>query len=520
MENTNHLSDDQLSKMFTDDTMDFDQDAMWANLEQELDKRPKRRMLLWFFTGLLLFGAIGTYFYSTQSSRNKLGQKEPSQEFSQELNTSIATTNTLNNKATSTTNAGDDNNAKAGKIQQNTRQSRLFANEEDKGSQPVAVQSNEVKYATSSDIHAIGSKTTPSYERSGQSTDNRNQEIAVARELDKLSSVLNTNTTASSTVVQSNTSEQNTEQQPLDNSKSNARPSELNETENNSILANSFTSIGQIAGRSLSLFSRASYPLSLKKMEDRRDWSRCDVRDPWVFAAELYGGYAFPIISNSLNRGGDANYLSDWDDAHTPVGGFQAGLQLIGQSPSGFEVGVGVEYQNIVEKLESELTYFQTLRIVDPMAYFYRDTLGQIVWVEDTVTVYKTITETRTAELRHRLINIPIRIGKIMRVDDWRVGAHIGGVVHLNYSFDGLLLQPNGTYVELDDNNFETVYNKDISFSALVDMHIGRMINDNAELFIQPSFRYRPSSFTQDAHQINTKIHLAQISGGLRYYFN
>lgn len=483
--------------MFFNESYDFDQDTMWLALKEELDKKKRRPAFIWiFFGGLMLLSSVVYFAYGWMHHHSNGIEKEVTDEI-------IVTANESANAATSEISTENNLADKSSLAKEYTVQkTKGFENEK-----LNTYETNNKKHLTQ-----VGRAKNKNHRINPEiSSEINSSSHTLANEM--ITSVVN----AYEPIVLQETSSAIGQEQKLVNS-----PAEtINNALNNSINQNSAISAADyIPSLDQQLFDRRDYPFTLTKMEATKDWSRCEVGNPWSFAAELYGGYAFPLVNNSLNGRGDAMYLADWENAHSPVGGFQGGIQLIGRSPNGFEVGLGAEYQRVVEKLESEVTFFQTLRILDPMAYFYRDSIGQIVWVEDTVTVYQTTTEKRTSELRHSMINIPLRVGYVMDFDGWRLGGHVGGVIHLNNKFDGLILQPNGNYLELNEDNFDSVYKKDVSFSALVDLHLGRQIGDHSEVFIQPSFRYRPTSWTQDSHQINTKIQLAQLSAGLRYYFD
>ena len=222
-------------------------------------------------------------------------------------------------------------------------------------------------------------------------------------------------------------------------------------------------------------------PLAVNK----KDWSRCDINNPWSFLVEGYGGYSFPFVKNESKNIDGGAYLSDWEDAHTAVGGFQGGLNLVVQSPGGFEVAAGFEYQQFSEKLESRLTITEIRRVWSEMAYYMTLPDGTRKWFADTVTTTVTTTEKRTTELRHRMYNVPIRVGYMAQFNDWNIGAHAGAIVHIDHLFDGLVLQPDGTYIEVNKSNQESVYKKNIGLSYTADLHIGRQVNDRTRTIYQ-----------------------------------
>ncbi len=495
---SNKHIDDRLTQYIASESMDFDQDAMWATLDSQLNKKRRWLFFILLFSGLLLTSG-GIYYTTSAFNNTTLSESSENNSANQEFNTQ----QNSSPKETISSIADDE---KTKTIEVPT--SSPLKEKSIQKAEAVSVEKTtswHIKQQDKSPIKEISSSQSNRY------GEKQTVELQQASTADINSQHTNQNLETTNNLPTTTPTAQNI-------NAVNETPDHVATAQAQLRLKNVLSNLPVLENLIEHVPTEDYWP----PVRFKKDWSLCEIKEPWKFMVEAYGGYAHMLVNNEpklVNGELTTDYLNLWEDSQSPVGGYQAGLQFIAQSPGGFEIGAGAEYQELNEKVESERTIIQRIRIFDPMAYFYRDSVGNIVWVADTVTQTVITTEKKTTGLHHRLINIPVRIGYMMHVNDWNLGGHVGAIFHLQYGFDGIAIRQNGTYITLDSDNQDLVYEDKLGFSFTADLHLGRQINDNMELFVRPEFRYHPEDWTVSRHLLSTKIQLAQVSGGLRYTF-
>ncbi len=489
MKNSNNISDQELSQLFLGAQMDFDQTQMWQELQAPLKR--KWRIPFW------VFGSALIVFLATSIMLFQLNKKD----------STAKTDNHLS--ATTTDHAHQPESAEQHIALPASEPNRLTSNAvQPKADLKIASSSETTALATKKDKQVI-SKNIPRTDKNHAS---------------KLASV-NTSTATevptknqSSIIVPPTESTTSKAITAIDHSSRAQTIGDVVQEEQKTLL--------KLPYLGMSDFNLVKANTgNLTPSENRTGpskWSVCRVSNPWLFKIEAFGGYSYPIISNNLNsssENGNTAYLNKWNDERSTVGGYQAGLKFLTQAPFGLEIGLGVAYQQLTEKLSTDLTITQTLRIYDPMAYFYTDANGARVWVGDTVTRTVVNQQTQTKGSYHRLINIPLHLGYYYASNYWNIGIQAGINFHLRYTFKGTIYGPTGQYVDLDKSNQDVFYKTSLGLSYFAALHFGRMLNDHWEVFIRPQFTYHPGSWAANDSPLNIKIQLPSINAGVRYTF-
>ena|GEM_PF-6801873 len=500
MEMSNKYTNERLQKIIQAESMNFDQDALWSAIDDQLGKRRKPLMWLWLIPGLLLV-ALASWMWTGQSNSNQPVGQEATVLFLDEKS---------NEKESASIAAVNDEIDKPSKA--------LIANEE---SLEKPTESIIKKNAKGKSSITPNKKTNPNQNISSKKPDASTVINNTSSGSNIPTTLLNLNNNSANSINTEFAQPQTPILSNISDTKNTSTTPELAHSNTLNADFNNKKSLDLLMAKP-SLVAYQGDEAELPVANFKKDWSLCEIREPWSFLIEAYGGFSYQLVSNSttlINGEPNTDYLNLWEDAQSPVGGYQGGLQFVVQSPGGFEIAAGAEFQRLAEKVESERTIIERIRIFDPMAYFTIDENGNRIFMGDTVTQTRITTETRTTELRHTLLNIPIRLGYMLKTENWNVGAHLGVVLHLDYGFEGIAIMPNGSYMELNNDNQELVYQSSLGLSYSADIHLGRNISDHVELFIRPEFRYHHEPWTSDNHLLSTKIQLVQAQGGLRYRF-
>ena len=524
---SNNNLDQELNKHIALESMEFDQDAMWSSLEAQLDK--KRRPFWLFFLFFGVASALGVSWFAFSGVDSATESSSLTAIHSTNNNTTQAHDNNIKNssagliiKTQKERNTADENiinqNIK------NTNNSQVISSNKINKSHAVQLNTSNttIKKETknTSTSQAIQSATTQKTNQLIVPVSNR---LSTANSNQSLTNEIKENPNRSSNtlqIVEKSNLNENAKSIDISSKQVTDNTREVSTTIFGPIVSASMGSMSapeKIGGAKLMPLMMKSNGLTYVPLRSKKDWSRCEIDNPWNFLVEAYGGAGLPLMTHTTVEGTSFSFLTDWEAAQSPVSTFTGGLQLVVQSPSGFEAAAGIEYQRLSQKLESDQTVITMIQIFDPMAYFFIDANGDRIWVADTITRTVITNSKQTTEIRHQLLNIPIRVGYMTQFGDWNVGAHVGAVLHLSHKVDGLVLQPDGSYVELNENNQELVYKKDMGFSYSADLHVGRQVSDKVELFVRPTFRYNPTSWATNSYALNTKIQMANFNAGIRY---
>jgi len=500
MEMSNKYTNERLQKVIQAESMNFDQDALWSAIDDQLGERRKPLIWLWLIPGLLLVAAA-SWMWTGQSNSNEAVEQEA---------TVLVSDEKSNEKAS------------ASNVSSNDKKDELNKSLIENGESLVKPTESEIKKNTiEKSSMASNKKAKPNQNISSRKSSSSTVINNTSEDSRIPTTPLNLNNNSANSINSEFAQPQTPISSSISDTKNTSTTPELkysNTLNSDFIEENSLDFL--MAKPSLVAYQGDEAELPVANF--KRDWSLCEIREPWSFLIEAYGGFSYQLVSNNttlINGEPNTDYLNLWEDAQSPVGGYQGGLQFVAQSPGGFEIAAGAEFQRLAEKVESERTIIERIRIYDPMAYFTIDENGNRIFMGDTVTQTRITTETRTTELRHTLLNIPIRLGYMLKTDNWNMGAHLGVVLHLDYGFEGIAIMPNGSYMELNNDNQELVYQSSLGLSYSADIHLGRNISDHVELFIRPEFRYHHEPWTSDNHLLSTKIQLVQAQGGLRYRF-
>jgi hypothetical protein len=251
-------------------------------------------------------------------------------------------------------------------------------------------------------------------------------------------------------------------------------------------------------------------------------WSHCDVRKRPRFFSEFYGLGAYPLINNSLNLDPSNDYnsfLQDWNSGESAVGSYAFGVMFGVGSHWGGSLSVGLEFQQVINKILREQTVIERVTVFDEMAYYYLDSNNNRVWVADSVTSTRIYTREVQAAKRHTIVNAPILLGYHFELDRWRFGVTAGVNIHLFHYYNGKTLDQSGQIIDAETGTLNAVYDKELGVSIIGGLEIGYLIASKTELYFSPRFRYNPKSWLNPNHPLESRIQLPGARAGIRWHF-
>ncbi|MBT8220216.1 MAG: hypothetical protein KJP00_10335, partial [Bacteroidia bacterium] len=266
------------------------------------------------------------------------------------------------------------------------------------------------------------------------------------------------------------------------------------------------------------VFSR---DLPFLDFRDKDSWSKCEVKIPGHFFVDLYGMGALPMDKIELQPGSDQFVYRDlWDDRFDPVSSWHGGIQAGYQFPWGLSISAGLEYQHLITKYEDDQSITEMITIWDPMAYFYRDSNNDIVWVGDSVTAINIYERKVVSENKTTLYHLPVQVSiELYKKPNFHIAADVAAILNFSKSYTGQFIRSDQTLIAIDSGNHDNYLKTDIGISYEAGIRMGYFFNDNWEAYLSPRFRYNPNSYLLDSEVLKVTRNFVGLRTGVRYHF-
>lgn len=236
------------------------------------------------------------------------------------------------------------------------------------------------------------------------------------------------------------------------------------------------------------------------------------------FYIEIYGSPDY--AKKTINNAGAANsaFLQRKDSTEKMRLSYTAGFRLTKTIGENMLIKAGLQYSQINEKFnyrsenERKLTTVITIRTVIRSA-------GDTAIVRDTSTVEQIGYRVKTTYNRYKSIDVPLLVGFEWGNDNLKAAA-TGGVILNLYSWQkGESLDTS--YVPVAFNKGTgSAFKQNIGLGLYAGFSLLKKVNDNAEFFMEPYFRYNLSNMTNNKSLFNQKFQVAGINMGIRYKLN
>jgi hypothetical protein len=247
------------------------------------------------------------------------------------------------------------------------------------------------------------------------------------------------------------------------------------------------------------------------------DWDKCWVRPRGQWFLDAYAQIGRPLEDIQFS-GESSGYASEWEEQYDPAFAYHGGLMIGRQFHWNGYLAAGLEYQQFQTEHLNELRIVETIQIFDPRAYYTVDENGVRQYVGDTVTVTNVRDEIERSANNYKMLHLPIHLGYRSKGKYWRYGIDVSALINLSFNYEGVFLKSDGMVVEVDDNNQSDYFADGIGTSFSAALHLGRMIGDRTELYMQPRFRFNGQNYHNEETGLSIKRNFAGIRLGLRYY--
>lgn len=254
-----------------------------------------------------------------------------------------------------------------------------------------------------------------------------------------------------------------------------------------------------------------------KRLSAGPDWDKCRVRPRGQWFLDAYAQFGLPL--EDIQFTGEASgYAADWEEQFDPAYSYHGGLMIGRQFHWNGYLAAGLEYQQFQTEHLNELRIIETIQIYDPRAYFTVDENGERQYIGDTVTVTNIRDEIERSANNYKMLHLPIHFGYRSNGKDWRYGIDFSALINISFMYEGVFLRADGAAVEVDENNQSDYFADGIGTSFSAALHLGRMIGDRTELYLQPRFRFNSQNYHNGDTGLSIERNFAGLRVGLRYY--
>ncbi|HKK89024.1 MAG TPA: hypothetical protein VJ917_09245 [Saprospiraceae bacterium] len=247
------------------------------------------------------------------------------------------------------------------------------------------------------------------------------------------------------------------------------------------------------------------------------DWDKCWVRPRGQWFLDAYAQFGIPL--EDIQFTGEASgYAKDWEQQFDPAYSYHGGLMIGRQFHWNGYLAAGLEYQQFQTEHLNELRIIETIQIYDPRAYFTVDENGERQYIGDTVTVTNIRDEIERSANNYKMLHLPIHLGYRSKGKYWRYGIDFSALINLSFNYEGVFLRADGAVVEVDESNQSDYFVDGMGTSFSAALHLGRMVGDRTELYLQPRFRFNSQNYHNGDTGLSIKRNFAGLRVGLRYY--
>lgn len=233
-----------------------------------------------------------------------------------------------------------------------------------------------------------------------------------------------------------------------------------------------------------SLFSFSNNNLVEPRIADRSLWSA--------------GAYSILYITERTLQSIDTeqeSYINNRDEFETQLETFVVGGFLHRQLTDKFYVKAGLEYQAITERFDYSK---------------FRDTTTVSNAVEYDVTILQ---EWKNYN-RHKLFNVPLTLGYSDDFGRWGFIAEVTPIFTIRKSFDGLLLETDGSLSSNTDQ-----FGTEFSMGGRLAIGLAYNCNEKFSIYFLPSYQMHFGSFTKATIGYEQRYSMLGVHAGVRYGF-
>jgi opacity protein-like surface antigen len=239
-------------------------------------------------------------------------------------------------------------------------------------------------------------------------------------------------------------------------------------------------------------------------------------RNDWYL--ESYAAPEYTMKKVSAVNANDS-YMAKKDSAEKMNGGFTIGARISKNLTENLLIKAGIQFSQLNEKLtlrrenERRVTTVVTIHSVT-------DALGNTTTVSDTSTLIQIGYAISTSYNYYRNIELPIALSYEFGNKNFRTAINGGAIINLASWYKGKTMDTTFQIVNINPKENDVMYKHSIGLSLYGSISFIKILNESADIFAEPYFRYSLSSLQNNAYGFSQRFSALGLSLGLRLKLN
>ena len=234
---------------------------------------------------------------------------------------------------------------------------------------------------------------------------------------------------------------------------------------------------------------------------------RSNFNPDWGLELFASPNYSFKSVTNVS---ASQQYLDKKDSSEQMQIGYSAGFRLVKPLNDHILLKTGFQYSQMNQKF--------TYRNENEIKLIIRSP-GDTVIVTDTSTLQQIGYSVKTIHNHYRSIDIPLTLGYQFGNDDLSLGINAGVIFNITSWYQGEILDTSLTSVPIGKVS-NSIYKSNIGLGLYSSISVMKRINENAQLFFEPYFRYNLSNMTNSQSPYNQRFQVGGLALGVRFSLN
>lgn len=234
------------------------------------------------------------------------------------------------------------------------------------------------------------------------------------------------------------------------------------------------------------------------------------------FLIGVHGGVAYPFRKLSSTAEGESLKALREDTEKCLVTG-NMGVDFKMRHKSGIEIGTGLQYNTLLERLDITRT-IETTEMEYGIQAISINPMGDTVYIMGDIPVTTTTTERKRFYNRYRFIEIPVLFGYSAVVNNLRLGGEAGIIAGILTKTDGMILDADEMFTDLNSDN-AAVSGSRFAMSYYFGASVSYLYESGIELGFHPHLRFMPSDFGAADYPVRSKYFMVGGNVSIRYRF-
>lgn len=241
-----------------------------------------------------------------------------------------------------------------------------------------------------------------------------------------------------------------------------------------------------------------------------------DYRNDWYL--EMFGSPDY-VIKTTTGSDNNAAFLAKKDSSEMMRGGFTVGARLSKNLNDNILLKAGIQFSQLNEKLslrrenERRVITVVTIKTVT-------DASGNVSTVSDTSTIIQIGYVESNSYNYYRNIELPISLSYEMGNKNFKTAINAGVIVNLASWYKGKVLDTSFQMVNVNPKENDGITKHSVGLSLYGSISFIKPVNDRADIFAEPYFRYSLSKLQNTAYNFSQRFSALGLTLGIRYKLN